>query len=73
LYSSSIEQAPGSPEMPDHLDSKEKAIFQKLLKLNPVALEVSSYLGGLAYRTDSAAGPNTDYGLGADGALGARC
>jgi hypothetical protein len=73
LYSSTIEQAPRSPEMPDHLDSKEKAIFQKLLELNPVALEVSSHLGCLAYQADSAAGPNTDYSLGADSALGARC
>lgn len=41
LYSSSIEQAPGIPEMPDHLDEKEKAIFRKLTDgLQPTALEV---------------------------------
>lgn len=46
LYSSSIEQAPGPPEMPDHLDEKEKAIFRKLTDgLQPTALEVRSCCG----------------------------
>ncbi|RDI79414.1 Efflux pump [Venturia inaequalis] len=47
LYSSSIEQAPGTPEMPDHLDEKEKAIFRKLTDgLQPTALEVQDVSGG---------------------------
>jgi hypothetical protein len=64
----SLRPQPSSPEMPDHLDSKEKAIFQKLAEgLNPVALEVSSYSVAARWATLS-----NRLGLGADEASGSR-